>query len=150
MGGVCPFECGAVYILFVRGRGGTAGTQGQDVENRPRMLLLNNNFPRQSLVVTGTWAAYSWRLFPFSSLSSDRAPKCLFGPGLAVVRLHARRSELLGFLPLPLGQPQAIQGSAWRFPSLFCAEKESDQLPHAILIMFKISLFGLIGLYLVA
>lgn len=41
-----------IPCLFGEG-GGTAGTQGQDVENRPRMLLLNNNFPRQSLVVTG-------------------------------------------------------------------------------------------------
>lgn len=68
-----------IPCLFGGGRG-HGGESGAGCGEASANALPHNNFLRQSLVVTGTWAAYSWRLFPFSFLSSDRAPKGLFGP----------------------------------------------------------------------
>lgn len=130
------------------GSGGHGGESGAECGEASANAPPHNNFPRQSFVVTGTWAAYSWRLFPFSLLSSDRAPRGLFGPGLEVVRFARSPKRGPGIPAVTAGAAASNSGISLAPSVPFCAEKKSDQLLNAILIMFKISLFGLIGLYL--
>lgn len=149
-GGLSLRVWGRIYLVCFGGNGGHGGESGAECGEASANAPPHNNFPRQSLVVTGAWAAYSWRLFPFSPLSSDRAPRGLFGPGLAVVRFACSPKRGPGIPAVTAGAAASNSGISLASSVPFCAEKKSDQLLNAILIMFKISLFGLIGLYLVA
>lgn len=139
---------GRIYLVCFGGSGGHGGEPGAECGEASANAPPHNNFPRQSLVVTGAWAAYSWRLFPFSLLSSGRAPRGLFGPGLEVVRFACSPKRGPGIPAVTAGAAASNSGISLAPSVPFCAEKKSDQLLNAILIMFKISLFGLIGLYL--
>lgn len=118
-GGLSFRVWGCIYLVCSGKAGGTAGSQGQYVEKRPRMLLLIITFRGNHSSSRG----HERRTLGVCSLSPSFpliVRLGLFGPGLAIVRFarSAKRAPL-GFLPLPLGQPHAIQGSAWSFPCLF-------------------------------
>lgn len=122
------------------------GSQGQDVEKRPRMLLLIITFCGNHSSSRGRGR----RTLGDCSLSPSfplivRQRVCL-----VLVRFARSAKRAPGIPAVPAGAAAGNSGISLARSVLFCAEKESDQLPHAILIMFQISLFGLIGLYLVA
>lgn len=147
-GGLSFRVWGRIYLVCSGEAGGTAGSQGQNVEKRPRMLLLiitfRGNYSSSRGLGRRTLGVCS--LSPSFPLIVRQGG--LFGPGLEVVRFARSPKRGPGIPAVTAGAAASNSGISLAPSVPFCAERKSDQLLNAILIMFKISLFGLIGLYL--
>lgn len=133
-----------IHFICSEGTGGTAGKSGAGCGMCPRMAF--HHLLRQLLVMGPpgpTLLAFAL-YFPLAMCHAG-----LFGPAQMTASAWARRSEVWGLLPLPLGHPIVrVQGTSLVPLVPRHAEQESDHFLNAILIMSPISFFGLFGLCL--